>query len=178
MCYLYKDEHTFRLFNTIKSPTIKIIPGTFYWLPGRYSDSGLLWHFTALVTEQGKWNHRIISIVREGQTPDEARRIRPKPPKIYRNLIFRAKEYARMIESGLAKNESDLARKVGISRVRIWQYTSLLNLNASLVEAVEALGDPMPKRLITERQLRQMLKSPKEQERFLLELQTNNVALL
>ena len=123
------------------------------------------------MTEQGKWNHRIISIVREGQTPDEARRIRPKPLKTYRNPIFRAKEYARMIESGLAKNESDLARKVGISRVRIWQYTSLLNLNASLVEAVEALGDPMPKRLITERQLRQMLKSPKEQESFISRLQ-------
>ena len=76
-----------------------------------------------------------------------------------------------MIESGLAKNESDLARKVGISRVRIWQYTSLLNLNASLVEAVEALGDPMPKRLITERQLRQMLKDPNEQESFITQLQ-------
>ena len=138
----------------------------FNWLPGRYSDSGLLWHFTALVTEQGKWNHRIISIVREGQTPDEARRIRPKPPKTYRNPIFRAKEYARMIESGQAKSESDLARKVGISRVRIWQYTSLLDLNPSLVKAVEALGDPMPKRLITERQLRHMLKDPKEQESF------------
>lgn len=72
-----------------------------------------------------------------------------------------------MIESGQAKNESDLARKVGISRVRIWQYTSLLDLAPSLVKAVEALGDPMPKRLITERQLRQMLKSPKEQENYL-----------
>jgi len=71
-----------------------------------------------------------------------------------------------MLESGQAKSESDLARKVGISRVRIWQYTSLLNLNASLVEAVESLGDPMPKRLITERQLRQMLKNPKEQEKL------------
>ncbi|MEI8349828.1 MAG: hypothetical protein WCI77_06720 [Candidatus Omnitrophota bacterium] len=79
-----------------------------------------------------------------------------------------------MIESGQAKNESDLARKVGISRVRIWQYTSLLDLNPSLVEAVEALGDPMPKRLITERQLRQMLKSPKEQESFVTRLQTNH----
>jgi hypothetical protein len=125
------------------------------------------------VTEQAKWNHRIISIVREGQTPDQARRIRPKQPKTYRNPIFRAKEYARMIESGQAKNESDLARKVGISRVRIWQYTSLLGLNASLVQAVEALGDPMPKRLITERQLRQMLKNPKEQEKILDSLKIN-----
>lgn len=144
------------------------------FIPGRYSDTGLLWHFTALVTEQGKWNHRIISIVREGQTPDQARRIRPKPPKTYRNPIFRAKEYARMIESGQAKNESDLARKVGISRVRIWQYTSLLGLNATLIEALESLGDPMPKRLVTERQLRQMLKNPKEQESFVTQLQKMN----
>jgi len=77
-----------------------------------------------------------------------------------------AKEYARMLESGDAKNESDLARKVGISRVRIWQYTSLLSLNTPLVKAIEALGDPMPKRLVTERQLRQLLKNPKEQEKF------------
>ena len=75
-----------------------------------------------------------------------------------------------MIESGQAKNESDLARKVGISRVRIWQYTSLLGLNASLVEAVEALGDPMPKRLITERQLRQMLKNPQKYEKITTEI--------
>jgi hypothetical protein len=34
------------------------------------------------------------------------------------------------------------------------------------VQAVEALGDPMPKRTITERQLRQMLKDTKEQEIF------------
>lgn len=78
-----------------------------------------------------------------------------------------------MIESGQAKNESDLARKMGISRVRIWQYTSLLNLNASLVEAVVALGDPMPKRLVTERQLRQMLKSPKEQKSLSEQLQSS-----
>ncbi len=76
--------------------------------------------------------------------------------------------------TGQAKNESDLARKVGMSRVRIWQYTSLLGLNASLVKAVEALGDPMPKRLITERQLRQMLKHPKEQESFVTQLQKSN----
>ena len=48
-----------------------------------------------------------------------------------------------MIESDQAKNESDLARKIGIYRVRIWQYTSLLGLNASLVQAIEVLGDPI-----------------------------------
>lgn len=79
-----------------------------------------------------------------------------------------------MIQSGQVKNESDLARKVGISRVRVWQYTSLLGLNATLIEALESLGDPMPKRLITERQLRQLLKNPKEQESFVTKLQKSN----
>lgn len=79
-----------------------------------------------------------------------------------------------MLESGDAKNESDLARKIGISRVRIWQYTSLLGLNTPLVKAIEALGDPMPKRLVTERQLRQLLKNPKEQENFVTQLQKSN----
>ena len=82
-----------------------------------------------------------------------------------------------MIESGQAKNESDLARKIGVSRVRVCQYVRLLSLDASVIEAIEQLGDPMPKRLITERQLRQMLKDPKEQENFLEELCANTSEL-
>jgi len=144
-------------------------------LPQQFSGNWLLWHHTAILTEQGKWNHRIISVIRDGQTPEDARRIRPKPPKTYRNPIFVAKEYARMLKAGEAKNESDLARKVGISRVRIWQYTSLLGLNTPLVKAIEALGDPMPKRLVTERQLRQLFKNPKEQEVFVKQLQNQNI---
>ena len=88
----------------------------------------------------------------------------PKPPKpqpTYRNPIFRAKEYARMIESGQAKNESDLARKIGVSRVRVCQYIRLLSLDASVIKALEQLGDPMPKRYVTERRLRSIGKQPK-----------------
>lgn len=95
----------------------------------------------------------------------------PKPPKprpTYRNPIFRAKEYARMIESGQAKNESDLARKIGVSRVRVCQYVRLLSLDASVIKALEQLGDPLTKRVITERLLRPYLrKTPKEQQKLL-----------
>ena len=69
-----------------------------------------------------------------------------------------------MIESGQAKNESDLARKIAISRVRVCQYVRLLSLDASIVKALEQLGDPLTKRVITERRLRPYLrKTPKEQ---------------
>ena len=95
----------------------------------------------------------------------------PKPPKprpTYRNPIFRAKEYARMIGSGQAKNESDLTRKIGISRVRVCQHVQLLSLDASVVKALEQLGDPLPKRVITERLLRPYLrKTSKEQKKIL-----------
>jgi len=59
-----------------------------------------------------------------------------------------------MIKTGRAKNESDLARKTGISRVRICQYIRLLSLRASVIRAVEQLGDPLTKQIITERRLR------------------------
>ncbi len=92
----------------------------------------------------------------------------PKPPKprlTYRNPVYRAKEYARMIESGQAKNESDLARKLGVSRVRVCQYVRLLSLDDSIIKAIEQLGNPLTDRVITERRLRPYLrKTPKEQK--------------
>ncbi len=69
-----------------------------------------------------------------------------------------------MIESGQAKNESDLARKIGVSRVRVCQYVRLLSLDNSIIRALEQLGDPMPERYVTERRLRSILKEPKEKQ--------------
>jgi hypothetical protein len=72
----------------------------------------------------------------------------------YRNPIHLAKEYALMIETGEAKNESDLARKLGISRVRVNHFIRLLQLDASIIQSIEKLGDPLTSRMITERMLR------------------------
>jgi Mg2+ and Co2+ transporter CorA len=69
-----------------------------------------------------------------------------------------------MIESGQARNESDLARKIGVSRVRVCQYIRLLSLDASVIKALEQLGDPLTERVVTERLLRPYLrKTLKEQ---------------
>jgi hypothetical protein len=94
----------------------------------------------------------------------------PKPRPTYRNPIFRAKEYARMIESGQAKNESDLARKIGVSRVRVCQYVRLLSLDASIVKALEQLGDPLTERVITERLLRPYLRKNHKEQKKILEI--------
>jgi hypothetical protein len=65
-----------------------------------------------------------------------------------------------MIESGEVKNQSDLAQKLGISKVRVCHVLSLLKLNTDLIDAIEKLGNPMPTRVATERMLRECLKSP------------------
>jgi hypothetical protein len=52
----------------------------------------------------------------------------PKPPikkksqRYYQNPIYVAKEYKRINELGEVKNQSDLARKLGVSRARVSQY--------------------------------------------------------
>jgi hypothetical protein len=83
-----------------------------------------------------------------------------------------------MIETGQAKNESDLARKIGVSRVRVCQYIRLLSLDASVIKALEQLGDPMPKRYITERKIRSIIKMPRKKQRALIEDLIHNVTVV
>lgn len=64
------------------------------------------------------------------------------------------------MDSGEVKNQTDLALKLGISKVRVCQVLSLLKLNNEIIDAVEKTGNPMPTRIFTERMLRECLKSP------------------
>lgn len=67
-----------------------------------------------------------------------------------------------MIESGQARNESDLARQIGVSRVTVNHFIALLKLAPEVKETIEKMGDPMPKRYITERKLRSLVKLSSE----------------
>jgi len=91
----------------------------------------------------------------------------------YRNPIYLAREYIRMIDNGQVRNQSELARKLGISRVRIHQILSLLKLDTIIVQELEKLGDPIKSKLITERMLRPYVnKSFREQKELLYILKT------
>jgi DNA-binding transcriptional regulator LsrR (DeoR family) len=59
-----------------------------------------------------------------------------------------------MIDNGQVKNQSDLARKLGVSRARVTQILSLLKLDSLIVKELEKLGDPLEAKIITERLLR------------------------
>jgi len=70
-----------------------------------------------------------------------------------------------MIDSGQAKNQSELARKLGTSRVRVTQILRLLKLDSLLIQKLEKLGDPLKLKIKTERMLRPYVgKSSKEQK--------------
>ncbi|MCK4822579.1 hypothetical protein KA005_42840, partial [bacterium] len=72
----------------------------------------------------------------------------------YRNPIYLAKEYKKMIDLGEAKNQAELARIKVISRASVTQILNLLKLDKSIIDNLEKIGDPMDKKVISERELR------------------------
>ena len=77
--------------------------------------------------------------------------------KIYRNPVYLAKEYKQMIGSGEVKNQAELARIKGISRARVTQILNLLKLDKSIIDNLEKIGDPMDKKITSERELRKII---------------------
>ena len=73
---------------------------------------------------------------------------------VYRNPIYLAKEFKKMIDSGKVKNQAELARKLDISRARVTQILNLLKLNPFIIQELINLGDPLRSKIITERKLR------------------------
>ena len=93
--------------------------------------------------------------------------------RIYRNPIYLAREYKRMIDNRQVKNQSGLAGKLGISRVRFCQILGLLKLDSLIIQELEKLGDPLKSKFITERTLRPYVnKSFREQKELLYILKT------
>ena len=88
--------------------------------------------------------------------------------RLYRNPIYLAKEYKQMIDNGQVKNQADLARKLGISRVRICQILSLLKLDSLIIQELVKLGDPLKSKIITERMLRPYVNKSQQEQQYLL----------
>jgi len=53
--------------------------------------------------------------------------IKDRSYRKYKNPIYLAKEYKRMIEPGEVKNQSGLAEKLGISRAHVSQVLTIQN---------------------------------------------------
>ena len=75
-----------------------------------------------------------------------------------------------MIDNRQVKNQSGLAHKLGISRVRICQILSLLKLNPLIVQELEKLGNPLKAKIITERMLRPYVNKSQQEQKVLLNI--------
>jgi len=62
-----------------------------------------------------------------------------------------------MLDSGEVKNQAELARMKGISRARVTQILNLLKLDKSIIDHLEQIGDPMDRKVISERKLRKII---------------------
>jgi len=75
-----------------------------------------------------------------------------------------------MIDNGQVKKQSDLANKLGVSRVRICQIFSLLKLDSLIIQELERLGDPFKSKIITERLLRPYVNNSLQEQNTLLNI--------
>ena len=62
-----------------------------------------------------------------------------------------------MIDSGKVKNQAELARIKGISRARVTQILNLLKFDNSIIDNLEQIGDPMEKKITSEKELRKII---------------------
>ena len=65
-----------------------------------------------------------------------------------------------MIETDEVKNQSELAKKLGISRARVSQVLAILNLDEKLMSAIEQLGNSMHGKIVSISMLSKYLKNP------------------
>jgi hypothetical protein len=62
-----------------------------------------------------------------------------------------------MIDTSEVMNQAELARIKGISRARVTQILNLLKLDKNIINKLEQIGDPMDKKVISERELRKII---------------------
>lgn len=88
-----------------------------------------------------------------------APRGKPRPPKEPRtprivDLLRKAQEWSRMIDSGEISGQADIARREGLTRARVTQVLALLRLAPAIQRHILSLPKTDRRPVITERALR------------------------
>jgi hypothetical protein len=79
-------------------------------------------------------------------------------------ILKRAEEAGRLLETGEVRFRADLARRTGVSAMRITYLLSLLKLAPAIKAFVKALPAGTPERMVTERKLRLMSSLPRDEQ--------------
>lgn len=81
-----------------------------------------------------------------------------EPERVYTSPLLEAKRYASILQHDpVVKTQADLAREMGVSRVRITQVMSLLRLAPEIQEHLLRLEDQQVIRFFRERRLRPLV---------------------
>ncbi len=85
--------------------------------------------------------------------------IKPKKPqKIKTNPILQALEFQEILANKEVKSKNELAKKIGLSRVRVTQIMNLLKLNPQIIQQICAIVNPVVFNSLTERRLRPLIR--------------------
>ena len=77
------------------------------------------------------------------------------PERVYTSPLLEARRYAAILERDpFVKTQADLARELGVSRVRITQVMSLLRLAPAIQDQLLRLADQTALRFFSENRLR------------------------
>ena len=88
----------------------------------------------------------------------------------YRNPIFLAREWRRVLDEGKFSSLAELSRDLKVSRARVTQILNLLKLAPNVVEMISSLGDPLRSPIISERRLRPLLALNADQQKAQVEI--------
>ena len=83
----------------------------------------------------------------------------------YRNPIFLAIEWRKVLDEGKFTSLAELSRDLKLSRARVTQILNLLKLAPNVVEIIYSLGDPLRSPVISERRLRPLLALNADQQK-------------
>ncbi len=99
--------------------------------------------------------------------PSQANPRPPKAPRVPRvkELLLQAQEWQKMLNSGEVRNQAEIAQREGITRARVTQIMSLLNLSPHIQHHILNMPKTANRPPVTERALRviTLIENPKEQ---------------
>ncbi len=99
---------------------------------------------------------RVVPVTRRDLKPPTV----AKTPRRVTELLRKAIEWRRQLDAGEVRNQSDIARREGITRARVTQIMGMLQFAPEIQEQILYLPDAGRRPLITERILRPIVTIP------------------
>jgi len=112
---------------------------------------------------------RTFKLTFSSQLLKARQRLKIKPRRVYRNPVTLAWEWQAALENGDCSSKADIARMLGISRARVSQVLRLLRVSPEILDKIAAIGDPMPRPIVTECRLRPIVELPPVEQKRSIE---------